>query len=665
MVKGLALLLFFISSVLSVEVLSQRLYRLKEGTLVAEGDVYVEYREYIIKSDRIEYDPRKKKIKAYGNVLIVKKDGTFEVKGTEAFLDLNTETGYFLKAKGRFRKFYFRAKIIRKLGKNLYKVEDGDITTCPPDRREMKVCFWRARISEQYVFSFSNSLKLFGVPIAYTPLSVFPIGERRSGLLPPMVGSNTYNTFIYIQPFYWAISPDKDATFTFDYRDRQAKGGSFEFRQAFSWKDRLYLRLSYYKEPYPPAEWWIGRSAETFRENRFRIELKLGLGNWKLGLDIPSDPYFMEDVYFSRKKRSLPYTLSYITYSKSEENYYLFLNLRSFYDLTSNNNRRTLHLLPELSFYHRPKRIGNFFLSLTSSFTVFHRVEGMRTKRLVFTPRLDVPLRLGDFYSYTSFKFINNFYHMSGNTSYTDNRVTTFKLESRIPFFKTLNIGSFSFSKVFEALYTFSPENYDNPQFDSFDEVVRENNFKLRLSSSLSFKERNLMVLFLESGYNVLESYRFPTDGTLVRKNLLPIRFRTSFFPVKWLTLSEDMIYDANLGILARSVSTATLKLGKNHLRMSFISSRNSKNRKTTDQYSIGGELNLKGLVLGASLTKDNFTGQELYRKLYSGYRGTCWALKVDYRRTYYGREKGYIREVYVVFNVFNLKEFTLPLRRR
>ncbi len=667
MAKWLASLLVLISLSFGVEIVSNKLITDREGNVVAEGEVEAEYRDYIIKADRIKYNPRTKEVFAYGRVYIKKKDGSLEVVGDQAYLNLKTERGYFIDAEGKFRKFYFRAERIEKISKDLYRVEKGEITTCPPDKRDVRVCFWKARISDRYVFSFSNSLKFFSIPIAYSPLVIFPVGERRSGLLPPMIGSTTYNDFIYIQPFYWAISEDKDTTLTFDYRDKQAKGGSLEYRQAFTLKERLYFKLSYYREPFPPGEWWNGRKLKTFRENRYRIEFNLGFRGWKLGLDLPSDPYFLEDVYFSRKERTKPFTLSYITYTRLEKDYLLSFNLRNYYDLISGNNKQTLNLLPEFGFYSRPKKVGLAYLNLTTTFTNFYRDGGLRAKRLLFMPQAELPMRIFSFQNYVSVKLLNNLYFIEsidGNQRYTDDKVISFYLEDRFPMFYTFSYRSFNFSNVLELVYTFSPENFNNPQFDSFDIVTKENNFKLRLKSGVSYRNRSVMNLFLEGGYNILESYRFPTDAELIERKLLPARAILSLYPTKWLTITEDMTYDANLGIVARSISSASLNIKNSSFGASYISSRNSRNERIADQYMLSGEINLKGIILGASTTRDNITNKEFYRKLYLGYNGACWALKIDYKRTYY-REKGYIQEIFIILNIFNLKDLKLPLRRR
>ena len=664
MVKGLKLLLLVLLSLsFSVEILSERLSTDGEGNLIAEGSVEVHYRGLLIKADRIKYDPKNRTVFARGNVYVRSEDQDLEVRGSEAFIDLKTQEGYFLDAEGRFRKFYFSAKKIRKIGENEYLVEKGEITTCPPEDKEMKLCFGKAKIDSRYVFSYDNSLKLFNVPIGYLPLAIFPVGERRSGLLPPMVGQSTYSNLIYIQPVYWAISRDKDATLTFDYRDRQAKGVWIEYRQAFTLKDRLYARFSYYREPTPPREWWTGRDLRSFRENRYRAQLELGWRGWKLGLDVPSDPYFFEDIYFSREERTVPYTLSYITYTDTGKDYLLFLNLRSYYDLTSPSNRRALNLLPEVSFYSKPKKVGPLFVSLTTSFTNFHRQEGLRSKRLLFLPQFQMPFRLLGLQSYASLELINNFYFTEG-ADVRDNKVISFRFENRTPLYSSFSLGSLTFSNTAELVYTFSPENFANPQFDGFDQVTRENNLKLRVSSSLFYGDRTLSTLFLEGGFNALGSYRFPTDGVLVEEELLPVRAILSVYPFRWVSFSEDVTYDPNLNILARGVSSIRFEVGRTVLSGSYVVSRDSLDRRLTDQFTFKAQMDLKGVLLGGSVTKDNLTSRDIYRRAFIGYRGACWSIRGDYRQTYYG-EKGYLNEIFLIFTAFNLQDLILPLRRR
>jgi LPS-assembly protein len=662
-VKGLKILIILISFSFGIEVFSERLYRDPLGNIIAQGDVEVHYGEFVIKADRMTYDPESKEVHAFGNVYIRKRDGTFEVKGSQALLNTETGKGHFLDAEGRFRAFYFSAKRVDRIEEETYYIIDGDVTTCPPTKKDLKVCFWKAAITEKHVFAFSNQLKLFNIPVAYSPLILFPVGERRSGLLPPMIGSNTYNTFIYRQPLFLALSMDKDMTFTLDYRDIQAKGIWLEYRQAFSKERIFYTRLKYYREPVPRGEWWKGREPETFRIDRYRLELQTSLGGLRVGLDVPSDPYFFEDVYFEENLRRLPFTLSHISYSKMERDYLFTFTLRNYFDLTSPNNRQTLNILPEFGFYSRPKKIGFFYLNLTSTFTNFFREKGLRAQRIIFSPELEAPYGVLGLQNYSRLRLVNNFYYT--NQNFSDNTVNTFIFENRTPFFFEKTLGEFSFNSTFELIYSYSPRNFLNPQFDSYDVVVKENNAKMRMVSMFSFADKKISSLFLEGGYNFLRSYRFPTDSALIEKEVLPLRTILSFYPLRWLSLSYDSTYDLNLDINARSVSTVRIGGGKNFLSLSYATSRNSKDVRITDQYSLNLGIDFKGFILGVSGSYDTISERLLYGKGFLGIRGPCYYFKVDYRRTFYQNLGDYINEIFVVFNIFNLRDFKLPLRRR
>ena len=664
MVRVQIILVLLLSLSFSVEIVSDTLYTTEEGNVIAEGRVEVDYGDYRIKADRIRYIPKERKIFAHGKVLVIKKDGTLEVKGTTAFLNLRTGEGYFLDAEGRFREFYFSAERIDRIGEETFVVRRGEVTTCPPEDKEMRVCFRRAKFTGRYVFSFSNTLRFFSLPVAYSPLVVFPVGERRSGLLPPMIGSNTYNNIIYIQPIYWAISEDRDATLTLDLRDKQAKGVWLEYRQALDPGEDLYLRVSYYREPTPPGEWWEGRNLRTFRENRYRIEFSLQRGGWDLGIDLPSDPFFFEDVYFSQRLRTLPFTLNLVSYRKTEEDYMIFLNTRLFYDLTSDDNSRTLNLLPEFTFYSRPKRFWRGYVNLTSSFTNFYRDTGLRSRRLLFLPELEIPYTFLGLRQYTRVRLVTNLYFTEGEEGYED-KVLSYLVDHRVHTFRDIKFKGLDLSNTFEMVYTFSPRNFNNPQFDTFDRVVRENNVRMRVSSSALFKGRSVGSLFLEGGFNLLRSYRFPTDGRLVEEAVLPVRLILSINPTSWATLSQDLTYDPNLNILATSVSSMTLRGGVGSFTASYVVSRDSTNERISDQYTLRANLVYRGVTLGASSTYDNLKKKEIYRSLSLGYKGACWAVRVSFRSTFYADKNDYFREVFLVFNVFNLREFTLPLRRR
>ncbi len=661
----LPLLLFLLSFSLSfsLEVLSQSLERLPDGTFRATGDVEAYYREYYIKADFMTYDPEKRLVYAKGNVYIKSVDGRLEVRGTEAFLDLEQDVGYFLDAEGRFEKFNFTAKRVDKRGDE-YEVEEGSITTCPPDKREMRLCFSRAHISQRYVFSQNNSLRLFNIPLAYLPVSLFPVGERRSGLLPPTIGSNTYNTFIYQQPIYWAIAKNKDATLTLDFRDRQAKGFALEYRQSMKRELDLLANLSFYKEPTPPGKWWQGRDPATFRENRYRIRADLNLGDLKAGVDLLSDPYFMQDVYFTTRERTVPYLSSYISYKREWEHFLLTFDLRRFYDTTSPNNKQTLQRLPEVGFYLKETPLFyNLYLNLTASYTNFYRQEGLRAHRLLLIPEFSLPKSIFGINLLSTLTLENLVYLDVRGGDFKDREVLgSVHYRESLPYFFKLQFGGFELKNILELSFSYRPKGFQNPRFDNLDTIDKESLLSYTLRSQGYYRNRNIYSLFLEGGYSYLG--RFVYAGQEVRGNTLPVRAVLWLYPTDWLRLSSDNVYDPVHSRFLKSVGLLTLAGKDKSITLGRTLERSYDGTNLNDQYSLSASAVVRNTNLSLSLIRDNRISKDLQRQIALDYRGACWSLGLLLRDIYDGTRKTYIKEVFLTFNIFDLQRFTVPLKR-
>lgn len=89
-------------------------------------------------------------------------------------------------------------------------------TTCSPGHED-----WLLSADELELDQESNTgeayhtvLRFKGVPIFYSPYLNFPLAGRKSGLLPPTVGSSDSTGTDTRLPIYWNIAPNYDATFT-------------------------------------------------------------------------------------------------------------------------------------------------------------------------------------------------------------------------------------------------------------------------------------------------------------------------------------------------------------------------------------------------------------------------------------------------------------------
>ncbi len=119
--------------------------------------------------------------------------------------------------------------------------ENGVYTACAPCKDDpKKPPLWQvkgARIihdqQEKMLYFETAQLEFFGVPMAYLPYfsTPDPTVKRKTGFLMPGFTETTGYGFGVDVPFYWAIAPDYDATFSPRITSRQGVLFQGEFRQ--------------------------------------------------------------------------------------------------------------------------------------------------------------------------------------------------------------------------------------------------------------------------------------------------------------------------------------------------------------------------------------------------------------------------------------------------
>ena len=126
-------------------------------------------------------------------------------------------------------------------GGNYTVFQNGVYTACAPCRDDpTKPPLWQvkgARIihdqSEKMLYFETAQLEFFGVPIAYLPYfsTPDPTVKRKSGFLMPAYSAASGYGFGMEVPYYWAIAPDYDVTFSPRITTRQGALFQAEFRQ--------------------------------------------------------------------------------------------------------------------------------------------------------------------------------------------------------------------------------------------------------------------------------------------------------------------------------------------------------------------------------------------------------------------------------------------------
>ena len=138
-------------------------------------------------------------------------------------------------ARGDARELFFE-------GTDRYRAERANYTTCGPGQDD-----WFIRAGDLEIDKSSDigtardaSVVFLGTPILYTPWINFSLSRaRKSGFLSPTIATSGRSGPEFSIPYYWNISPNRDATITPHLLARRGLLLGSEFR---------YLEQSYYGE---------------------------------------------------------------------------------------------------------------------------------------------------------------------------------------------------------------------------------------------------------------------------------------------------------------------------------------------------------------------------------------------------------------------------------
>ena len=274
--------------------------------VIAEGNVEISQEERLLRADRVTYNQRTDVVTASGNVIIVEPTGDVFF-ADYAELDGDLASGFVDNVR------LLMADDSRMVGNSGVRREDriteveravySPCQLCPEDPTRPPL--WQLRAvrvihdgESRDVIYRDAFLDMFGLPVIYTPYLSHPdpTVEQRSGFLPPSFGGTTDLGLFVLPRYYWAIGPDRDATFSLGATGDQGVIGFGEYRQRFE-SASLELRGSVNSsdrtiDPGSPEE----RIETTARGHLFadaRIDID---ENWRAGgqLELTSDDTYLD-----------------------------------------------------------------------------------------------------------------------------------------------------------------------------------------------------------------------------------------------------------------------------------------------------------------------------------------------------------------------------------
>lgn len=186
------------------------------GDAVLSGKVKVRQGDRVMTAEDARYDAAKQ---------------SFEVGGTVEYRDpllrLSGESGTWSPTTGGTfggAQFEIPSRPARGSADEITLQPDGrlglkrvEYTSCPLGNRDWFLRADRIDIDqkEQQGTGRNVRLEFKGVPLLYSPVISFPVGDaRKTGFLFPTFGSSSRNGFELAAPWYWNIAPNYDATLT-------------------------------------------------------------------------------------------------------------------------------------------------------------------------------------------------------------------------------------------------------------------------------------------------------------------------------------------------------------------------------------------------------------------------------------------------------------------
>jgi len=189
---------------------------------VVEGDASLRKAGTVIKADRLEYDQPTDQARATGNVLINRGGSVYQ--GPLLELKVERFEGFFLQPRYQFlqNNAHGEADRVDFVDPNHAVIHNASYTTCKRLPGPSWLPDWILRATtitldndEEVGVAKDALLSFKGVPLLPLPAISFPLTDKRkSGFLPPTIGVDSVNGAEVVQPYYWNIAPNRDATIT-------------------------------------------------------------------------------------------------------------------------------------------------------------------------------------------------------------------------------------------------------------------------------------------------------------------------------------------------------------------------------------------------------------------------------------------------------------------
>ncbi|MBK1653878.1 LPS-assembly protein LptD [Allochromatium vinosum] len=467
-------------------------YDRERDLIQLQGEVDIVQESRRLRAERSRYDRRSGDVSAAGGVELDYPE--LRVIGERADYNLETkrghleQTGYRMHGRANLRGAAAEAWL---LDDERSRYRDVLYTTCAPGNSAWSL---RARDLEldqgtgQGVARHAR-LRLWDVPVLYTPYLTFPIdGRRRSGFLIPTVGTSEETGFDLTIPYYWNIAPNMDATLTPRLMSSRGLMLGAEFRHLSPWQ-RIELDGELL-----PSDW---KNEDEGVRGALRVNQSAWFGTrWSTAIDYASvsDDRYLVDFGNRLDVTSLRNLSQRADVLYSGDGWWALGRVQQFQtvDTSIAPANRPYGQLPHIELNLSPDTlIGGLEYDFKAQYDYFDHNAAVHGSRLVAIPALRWPLRRGFGHLIPRARLYYTQYDLADQAEGADSQpshlIPSVDLDGKLIFEREADwFGHETLQTLEPRLYyvlTAHEDQSDNPRFDttaldfSFASLFRSNRF--------------------------------------------------------------------------------------------------------------------------------------------------------------------------------------------
>lgn len=463
-----------------VDIKANNAQLVRDGTSVFSGNVVITRGGQELKADRATHNQASGNITAQGSVQI--RDSEIMLTAKQAEWALSSNEGNLTDTSYRLNESHARgdADSVYRQGTQRTVLKGATYTSCNQGNNAWLLESKSINLDHVNNVGVARNVKirLAGVPVFYTPYLSFPLNDaRKSGLLTPYFGYSD-ETGVDIQtPYYWNISPAKDATFAPRYLSKRGLMLKGEFRYLY---DRGEGRL----DSGFLLNDRLRNNGDTinpnFGEDRKHLFLQYTgrlSSSWNATVDYNyvSDDDYLEDFGSNLSLSSTTHLNRLLTVGYTNDNWRFTGRLQGFQTLTEATTpyQRLPQLLVRGSF---PDQAMGLNYGINAEYVDFDHDNNITGQRVDIEPSISLPLTSASAFITPRLALRHTRYNLHDiNTTAIDNTPTRtapiISLDSGLFFERDISLGQSNYIQTLETrafyLYIAEREQKDIPVFDS------------------------------------------------------------------------------------------------------------------------------------------------------------------------------------------------------